>query len=92
MMNYSQVKTSIIMIILASALAACGTVPAKVVDHNVLVTVPCKVTMPGKPVMPLTDTGDVNDDIFVKTKKALAEIDLRKGYEAQLEAVAKSCE
>ena len=72
-------------------LCACGTVPPKVVDHEVLVTVPCKVTMPSKPVMPLTDTGDVKDDIFVKTKKALAEIDLRKGYEAQLEAVAQSC-
>lgn len=82
------VSTAAVLILLSG----CGTVPQKIVDHEVMVSVPCKVTMPAKPVFPLTDTGDVKDDIFVKTKKALAEIDLRAGYEAQLEAVAKSCE
>ena len=63
-----------------------------VVEHKVLVTIPCKVALPTKPSMPLTDSGDMRDDIFIKTKKALAEIDLRKGYEAQLESSARSCE
>ena len=63
-----------------------------VVDHKVMVTVPCKTILPARPVMPLTDTGKVEDDIFVKSKKALAEIDIRKGYEAQLEAAARSCQ
>jgi len=73
-------------------LAGCGTTqPPNVVDHNVLVTIPCKVVMPVKPVMPLTDNGLVDDDLFVKSKKALAEIELRKGYEGEIEAAANSC-
>ena len=72
-------------------LTGCATTDTNVVDHNVLVSTPCKVTMPAKPLMPLTDTGTTTDDIFVKTKKALAEIDVRKGYESELEAAAGSC-
>lgn len=72
----------------------CGclaTVGPAVVDHNVIVQVPCNVTLPEKPVYPLTDTGDVKDDIFVKSKKALSEIEERKAYETKLEAAAQSC-
>lgn len=72
-------------------LSGCFASAPTIVDHNVMVTVPCKVTLPAKPQMPLTDSGDVKDDMFVKTKKALAEIELRKGYEEQLEAAAESC-
>jgi hypothetical protein len=68
-----------------------ATLPPKIVDHDVLVSIPCKVTLPAKPVMPLTDDGSVSDDIFVKSKKALAEIDIRKGYESELEAAADAC-
>jgi hypothetical protein len=86
-------KLLIVVLILAAifSLSGCFSTTGKVVDHNVQVNVPCKVTMPSKPVMPLTDTGNIKDDIFVKSKKALAEIDLRKGYEAELEAAAGSC-
>ena len=62
-----------------------------IVNHDVMVTVPCNTTLPLKPLMPLTDTGNVSDDIFTKTKKALAEIDIRRGYEAELESIATSC-
>jgi hypothetical protein len=72
-------------------LCGCAQLPPKIVDHNVMVPVPCKVTPPVKPVMPLSDTGSTSDDIFVKVKKALAEIDVRKGYEAELEAAVGSC-
>lgn len=74
--------------LLCGCLATTG--PA-IVDHNVIVQVPCNVTMPDKPVLPLTDSGDVKDDIFLKSKKALAEIEARKGYETKLEAAAQSC-
>lgn len=63
----------------------------KIVDHNVLVTIPCKVTPPVKPVMPFTDGGNKKDNIFVKSKKTLAEIKLRQAYEVQLEAAVESC-
>lgn len=62
-----------------------------IVERQVLVSVPCKVKMPSKPMMPFTESATVNDDIFMKTKKALAEIDVRKGYEVLLEAAADSC-
>lgn len=82
----------IILIVPAFLLCGClATVGPAVVDHNVIVEVPCNVNMPDKPVYPLTDTGDVKDDIFVKSKKALAEIEARKGYETKLEAAAQSC-
>lgn len=75
-------------ILLGGCFATTG--PA-LVDHNVMVQVPCNVTLPEKPVFSLTDTGKVQDTIFDKTKKSLAEIEERKAYEAKLEAVARSC-
>ena len=73
-------------------LCGCACPTPQIVNHDVMVTVPCKITMPVKPVMPLTDTGDAKDNIFVKSKKALAELDIRRGYEAQLESAAGSCQ
>ena len=82
----------IILAVPAFFLCGClATTGPAIVDHNVQVQVPCNVTMPDKPSFPLTDSGDVKDDIFVKSKKALAEIDARKGYEVKLEAAAQSC-
>lgn len=62
-----------------------------IVDHKIEVNIPCKIHMPEKPIMPLTDTAKAEDDIFLKTKKALAETELRKGYEDKLEAAAGAC-
>ena len=74
-------------------LVACGNLrPAAIVDHKVMVTIPCKTPIVDRPVMPLTDNGSTKDDIFVKTKKALAEINERAAYEIKLEAVIKSCQ
>jgi len=80
--------------LLIAVLPLCGclaTVGPTVVDHNVIVQVPCIVTLPEKPIFPLTDTGSVKDNIFVKSKKALSEIEARKAYEKELEAAAESC-
>ena len=74
-------------------LCGCKCIPNNnIVDHNVLVTVPCKITSPAKPVMPLSDGGLATDDLFTKTKKAIAEIDIRKGYEGELETAIGSCQ
>jgi len=82
----------IILVVPVFLLCGClATTGPAVIDHNVIVQVPCNVTMPDKPVFPLTDVGDVKDDVFVKTKKALSEIEERKSYEAKLEAAAQSC-
>lgn len=75
-------------------ISGCSPLPTRevVVDHNVQVNIPCKITPPQKPVMPLTDSGKIEEDIFVKTQKALAELELRKGYEKQLETAVESCQ
>lgn len=65
---------------------------SKIIHHKVLVPVPCKVVLPQKPLMPFTDTSTLEEDIFTKTKKMLAELTVRNAYEEQLESVARSCE
>lgn len=73
------------------ALTGCAT-REKIVRHDVMVTVPCKISVPNKPVMPLTNNASRKDPVDVKTAKALAEIEVRKAYEKKLEAAARSCE
>lgn len=58
---------------------------------DVIVKVPCKVTAPEKPVMPVSQLTK-EDTIYKKTQTALAEIELRKGYETKLEAAVKACQ
>jgi hypothetical protein len=78
--------------VMVSLLSGCHWFTRTVyVDREVMVTVPCTVQVPQKPVMPLTESGKVTDNIYVKSQKALAENDLRKGYESELEAAAQSC-
>lgn len=82
----------VLAILLLPLIGGClATTGPAIVDHNVMVQIPCNVTLPEKPVYSLTDTGTVQDSIFDKTKKSLAEIEERKAYEAKLEAAAKSC-
>lgn len=82
----------ILLAVPAFFLCGClATTGPAIVNHNVIVQVPCNVTMPDKPSFPLTDSGNVNDNIFIKSKKALSEIEARQGYETKLEAAAQSC-
>ena len=72
---------------------ACFKEPKeRIVLHNVEIPIPCKITAPEKPVMPLTDTVTKADNLFVQAKKALAEIDFRISYESKLEAAIKACQ
>lgn len=57
---------------------------------KVIEKVPCKVTMPEKPVYPL-DSAKKSDDIFLKGQKALSEIEIREAYTIKLEAAIKEC-
>lgn len=57
---------------------------------EVPIKVPCNITPPDKPAMPL-DSALETDDIFEFVKKATAEIELRTGYEFKLEAAIKEC-
>jgi hypothetical protein len=78
------------MDILTILLVAAATWFIKPVQ--VAVPVPCKIIMPSKPVMPLQELSEDESDVFVITQNALAEIELRKGYEVKLEAEAKACQ
>lgn len=80
---------------LLAALAGCAATPApepviEVRTVNVAVPVPCTAPMPARPDMP-TDTlrpGAPLDDVIAA---ALAEIDLREGYEGELRAALRGC-
>lgn len=77
---------------LASLLIGCGTLKDLVVTEiKVPVIIPCKIVAPDKPVMPLQEAKKDETDIFVITQKALAEIELRIGYETKLEAAIIEC-
>ena len=78
---------------LCLVLCACGTteVVYKPVPVNVTVPVPCHapaVTAPAWPTASVAPTASM----FDKVKAALAELNLRRGYEARLEAANKSCQ
>jgi len=89
------VVTAILTYLVLALSTGCSTTqssPGSVVKQEVLVSVPCKVNTSEKPAMPLTGTGKVEEDLFSKVKKALAEIDLRISYETKLEAAIKGCQ
>lgn len=72
----------------AGPLVGCGVVPGQTV--KVPVPVACRVEMPARPAMP-TETlwPGVDLDRFAAT--ALAEIELREGYEDELRAALDGC-
>lgn len=85
-------KTTILTILLASTLlSGCfATMPGAVTEVLVPVPVPCNINAPSMPSWPF-QTASGSDDIFTSVKKMLAEIELRKGYEIEMEAAIKGC-
>jgi hypothetical protein len=80
------------MIICIAMLAGgCASNPfVKVVTVDVPVPIPCNIVAPRKPVMPFSDS-PFSEDIFVNAKTMVAEIEIRMGYEVQLEAAITAC-
>lgn len=78
-------------------LAGCPSLPpkeivvTKIVPREVPYPVPCKIIPPQKPVFPV-DGLKKEDDLFRKSSTALAELELRIGYEKELEAAIKGCQ
>lgn len=81
-----------IFFVLVLAGCQCVNPDPQIVQHDVPIPVPCKIAPIQKPVLPFTDNGSTTDSIFVKVKKAVAELDIRQGYEDQLEAAVKACQ
>ena len=61
--------------------------PTKVVEVKVPVSVPCVVEKVEEPVYPTAQ----GSTLFERVKVLLAEIELRKGYEAKLKATVAGC-
>lgn len=91
-MRYLFTLRCLYYLFLAGSIAACASNPEIITKEvKVLVSVPCHVEVPYKPVMPLDSLQASEDDIFRIVKNSLAEIELRKGYELKLEAAVESC-
>lgn len=83
-------KFALILLAFLSLAGCASTVTVK--EIKVPIPVPCidAAAVPSTPSLPLQHSGD-NEDLLTYTKRALAEIEFRKGYEAELEAVIKAC-
>lgn len=68
------------------ALAACASKPP--ITVKVPVAVPCVTEQVEEPVYPVASA---NAGIFERVKVLLAEVEMRKGYEAKLKAVIAGC-
>jgi hypothetical protein len=76
------------VVTLAGSLAACGVVPIQTV--KVPVPVECRAESPTRPAMPTEALSPgVDPDRF--TASAMAEIELREGYEGELRAALEAC-
>ena len=73
---------------LACSLAACGVAPIQTV--KVPVPVECSVEVPARPAMP-TEALAPGVDLDRFSASALAEIELREGYEGELRAALAEC-
>jgi hypothetical protein len=72
----------------SSVLCGCATAPS--VPVRVPVPVECRVATPARPAMP-TDSLTFADSLERKVKAALAELEIREGYELELLAALGIC-
>lgn len=71
-------------------MAGCETIRPDTQVVKVPVPVKCQQTEPQRPVMP-TESLSTTDTQDTKTASALAEIDIREGYEVQLRTALRAC-
>ena len=83
----------IIAIICLLVLSGCAKQPiiTTPVEVKIPVSVPCKTPIIPAPAWPTSELR-AGDSIFRQVQLILAELQIRKGYEAQLEAAIKSCQ
>jgi len=77
----------LLAVAMALTLSACASEPLRV---EVAVPVPCSVHLPPPPAW-ATESLPPDAGIFDQVKALLAERSQRIGYEAELEAAARSC-
>lgn len=84
----------VLIIALIALLTGCSTPAPRIVTKTVTVEVPivakCEVPIPERPAYEL-DRVSVKDDLYVKGRAALIEIEQRKAYEERLRSAAEAC-
>lgn len=87
----------LVFLALCALLVGCDTLhQVQIVKVDMPIPIPCNIIAPKKPVMPFTDSVMVDipsgkPDLFGDSKRMLAEIENRKGYEFELEAAIQAC-
>lgn len=76
------------VVAVAGSLAACGVAPIQTV--KVPIPVECRVDVPARPAMP-TEALSPGVDLDRFSASAMAEIELREGYEGELRAALAEC-
>lgn len=76
------------IVALVGLLAACGVAPVQTV--KVPIPVPCDAAEPARPAMP-TEALSPGVDLDRFAAAAMAEIELREGYEGELRAAVRAC-
>ena len=86
-------KKIIFLIATCVLLSACGTtdVVYKPVPIETIVSVPCHIPAVAVPAMPTAAITPQNT-LFEQVRALLAEIEIRRGYEAMLSASMKACQ
>lgn len=81
-----------VLIVIAALVAGCSAAPQKpaVIETKVQVSVPCDPGPVPAPAFPVDGlTGD--EDLYAKAQTMAADIEVREGYEARLNAAIDSC-
>ena len=76
------------VVAVAGSLPACGVAPIQTV--KVPIPVECRVDVPARPAMP-TEALSPGVDLDRFSASAMAEIELREGYEGELRAALAEC-
>lgn len=87
-----RVTTTVVANILAIVISGCAT-PEPVIDVrtvNVAVPVPCREPVPDRPAMP-TEALEHRPTLDAFVAAAIAEIELREGYELELRTALEGC-
>jgi hypothetical protein len=87
------VRPALLVLLVATvalSLAGCATRPPQLVEIRVPVPIECRVATPQRPAMPTAGL-QPSDAIDRKVKAALAELEIREGYELELVAALAQC-
>lgn len=84
---------ALVLLMLVAAvgmMAGCATPGSELVEIRVPVPIECRAAKPARPAMP-TDALQPADSLYRKVTAALAELELREGYELELVAALDAC-